>query len=88
MQEIYESVNSSMLELSNDPNLNLYILICAGISLSCFAIAAVFAINGKLIPSGNVASDAEPSESEHEFEYDRQFVHLESKNLEKAHSAV
>lgn len=35
MQKIY----SDMLELSQDPNLNLYIGVCAGISVTLFAIA-------------------------------------------------
>jgi hypothetical protein len=87
MQEIYESLYLSMLELSNHPNLNLYILISAGISLSCFAIAGVFAMNGKLIPTQNLQVDSEPTEAEHEFEYDRQYVNLETKNLEKASSS-
>jgi hypothetical protein len=86
MQEIYEPLYLSMLELSNHPNLNLYILISAGISLGCFAIAGVFAMNGKLIPTQNLQADSE-SEAEHEFEYDRQYVNLETKNLGKAGSS-
>ncbi|CAN1210020.1 hypothetical protein TUMEXPCC7403_07480 [Tumidithrix helvetica PCC 7403] len=87
MQEIYQPVYLSMLELSNHPNLNLYILISAGISLSCFATAIVLAMKGKLLSTQNVRvsaqSDSEPIEAEHEFEYDRQFVNLETKVLEK-----
>ncbi|WP_019500565.1 hypothetical protein [Pseudanabaena sp. PCC 6802] len=59
MQQIY----LEMLELSQDPNLNLYIAICAGISATLFlaasfiAIAKQFKSTNKKLAGGEISRD-------------------------------
>jgi hypothetical protein len=57
MQQIY----LEMLELSQDPNLNLYIAICAGISATLFLAASFIAIGGQLKSTNKKISGGEIS---------------------------
>jgi hypothetical protein len=62
MQQIY----LEMIELSQDPNLNLYIAICAGISTTLFLAALFLAIGGQLrstnqkTAGGEISRDSQP----------------------------
>jgi hypothetical protein len=49
MQQVY----LEMLELSQNPNLNLYIAICAGISATLFLVAFFIAIRGQQLKSAS-----------------------------------
>jgi hypothetical protein len=67
MQVLMQDLNLSMLEFSQDPNISTYAAICAGISVSLFAIAIFLHFN-KLANLAN--QDADHVEPEFTLEYE------------------
>lgn len=51
LEALIDSLNQSMLNLARDPQLPVYVAICLGLSVLCFAVGTMLILNQKKLPT-------------------------------------
>jgi len=67
LEALIDILNQSMLTLAKDPQLPVYVAICLGLSVLCFAVGTMLILNQKKLPATeqkNIINDHNHSSNE------------------------